>query len=114
MLCITELLLAGNIPKPLGELTLQWYYMLYHKSDSDKLVLSDKTLDDETIKSVMAFFQACFEQKKLKGTLKHQDAERTCRRLTREASEKLPRWLHETSNGRRSHHFRRKIAHCNN
>ena len=31
ILCIAELLPAGDIPKPSDGLSLQWYYMSYHK-----------------------------------------------------------------------------------
>ena len=70
MLRITDLLPTGDIPKPLDELAHQWYYMSYHKNDQEKFVLSGKMLDDKTIESVTTFFQALFEQKKLKGRIK--------------------------------------------
>jgi hypothetical protein len=81
VLCIAKLLPAGDIPKPLDELSLQWYYMSYHKNDREKFVLSGKTLDGETIKSVRTFFQALFEQKKLDGTIKRQEADCIRKRL---------------------------------
>ena len=63
MLCITKLLPVGNISKPLDKLTLQCYYMLYHKSNRDKFVLSGKTLDDKTIESILAFFRLFLNRK---------------------------------------------------
>ena len=69
MLCIAKLLPEGDIPKPLGKLSLQWYYMSYHKNNREKFVLSGKTLDDETIEFITTFFQALFKQKKLDGTI---------------------------------------------
>jgi hypothetical protein len=75
MLQVAELLPTGNIPKPSDELSLQWYYMSYHKNDHEKLVLSGKLLNDETIKSVTSFFQALFEQRKLVGTIERQEGE---------------------------------------
>ena len=74
MLRIAKVLPAGNIPKPLDALALQWYYMSYHKSDREKFVLGGKTLKDAT------FFQALYEQKKLDGLLDHQEVERLKKR----------------------------------
>jgi hypothetical protein len=113
MLRITEILPAGNIPKPLDELSLQWYYMSYHKNDRKKFVLSGKMLDDETIESVTTFFQALFEQKKLDGTIKRQEADQIRKCLLWEASEKLRGRIRDVSDGRRSQRARIKIALCN-
>jgi hypothetical protein len=38
MLCITELLPPGKMPPPSDKLTVQWYYMTYHKADQHKYV----------------------------------------------------------------------------
>ena len=57
MLRIAEILPAGNIPKPSDALALQWYYMLYHKSDRKKFILGGKTLKDATVKMVTKFFK---------------------------------------------------------
>ena len=73
MLCIAELLPAGDIPKPSNELALQWHYILYQKSDREKFMLSRKTLDDETIESVMAFFRLSLNRKKLDVTIERQE-----------------------------------------
>ena len=62
MLCIPELLPAGDMPNPSNKLALQWYYMSYHKADQDKFALSSKMINDETIESITTFFQALFEQ----------------------------------------------------
>ena len=43
MLRIAELLPVGNILKPADELSLQWYYMSYHKNNREKFILSRKT-----------------------------------------------------------------------
>ena len=110
MLRIAELLPAGDIPKPSDELSLQWYYMSYHKNDREKFVLSGKTLNDETIESVTTFFQALFEQRKLDGTIERQEAERLHKRLLREASEKLHGRIRNISDGWRSQRARRELA----
>ncbi len=110
MLRIAELLPAGNIPKPSDGLSLQWYYISYHKNDREKFVLSGKTLDDKTIESVTTFFQALFEQRKLDGMIERQEAERLRKRLLWEASEKLCGRIRDVSDGRRSQRARRELA----
>jgi hypothetical protein len=112
MLRIAELLPAGDIQKPSDGLALQWYYMSYHKNDCKKFVCSGKTLNDETIESVTTFFQALFEQRKLNGMIKQQEAERLRKRLLQEASEKLRGRLRDVSDGRRSQRARRELALC--
>ena len=106
---IAKYLPEGDILKPLDELALQWYYMSYHKNNRKKFVLSGKTLNDETIESVMTFFQDLFEQKKLDGTIKRQEVDPIHKRLLCEASEKLHGRICKASNGR-SQHARREIA----
>ena len=81
MLRIAKLLLSGDILKPSDKLSLQWYYMSYHKNDREKFVLSRKTPDDETIESITTFFQAFFEQKKLNSTIKPQEVDCIRKRL---------------------------------
>ena len=84
--------------------------MSYHKNDREKFVLSGKTLDDKTIESVTTFFQALFEQRKLDGTIKRQEAERLRKRLLREASEKLCGRIRDVFDGWRSQRARRELA----
>ncbi len=110
MLHIAKLLLVGDILKSSNKLALQWYYMLYHKSNRKKFVMSRKTLDDKTIESAVAFFQTLFEQKKLDGTIERQEADRICKCLLCKALEKLRRRLCEASDGRCSHCAKCKIA----
>ena len=84
--------------------------MSYHKNDSEKFVLSGKTLDDKTIESVTTFFQTLFEQRKLNGTIERQEADRIRKRLLREASEKLRGRIRNVSDSWRSQRARHKIA----
>ena len=65
MLCIAELLPAGDIPKPSDALALQWYYMSYHKSGRKNFDLSGKTLKDATVKMVTTFFRLSTSRKNL-------------------------------------------------
>ena len=65
------------------------------------------------IESVTNFFQAFFEQRKLDGMIKRQEADRIRKRLLWEASEKLHGRIRDVSDGRRSQRVRRELALCN-
>ncbi len=40
LLCIAELLLAGDIAMPNESLTLEWFYMTFHKSERNQFITS--------------------------------------------------------------------------
>ena len=100
---IAEILPAGNIPKPSDTLTLQWYYMSYHKSDRKKFVLGSKTLKDATVETITKFFQALYEQKKLGSSLDHQEIKRLKKCLLRKASEDLRCKVCDATNDNRTY-----------
>jgi len=110
MLRIAEILPAGDIPKPLDALALQWYYMSYHKSDRKKFILGGKTLKDATVEMVTKFFQALYEQKNLDGLLDCQEVGRLKRRLLCKASEDLRCKVHDAVDDRRTFRAKREIA----
>jgi len=112
MLCIAEILPAGDIPKPSDALALQWYYMSYHKSDREKFVLGDKTLKDMTVETVTKFFQALYEQKKLDGSLDRREVERLKKHLLRKASDDLRCKVHDAADDRHTYRAKCKIVRC--
>jgi hypothetical protein len=81
MFWTTKALLAGNWPKPLEVLALQWFYMSFHKNNSNKFVTADKKLETKTFKSVTEFFESQFNQNKNNCTLKCMELERIKKRL---------------------------------
>ncbi len=58
MLRIAKALPAGNWPKPLEALVLEWFYMSFHKNDRNKFVTSGRKLDTKTFELVTEFFEA--------------------------------------------------------
>jgi hypothetical protein len=110
MLCIAEILPAGNILKPSDALALQWYYMSYHKSDREKFVLGGKTLKDATNETVTKIFQALYEQQKLDGLLDRQEVERLKKRLLHKALEDLRCKVHDATDDRCTYRAKRKIV----
>ena len=110
MLCNAEILPAGDIPKPSDALALQWYYMLYHKSDRKKFVLGGKTLKGATVETVTKFFQALYEQRKLDGSLDRQEVECLKRRLLPKALEDLRPKVRDAADDRRTYRTKHEIA----
>ena len=77
MVCISKLLLAGNIANPTLALQVQWLYMSYHCLDRAKYVESGKVLKNETLETLTAYSQAIHDQKVLDGTLLWQQKQST-------------------------------------
>ena len=69
---ISKLLPQGNIADPSAALQVQWLYMSYHRIDRSKYVESGKVLENETLETLTAYFQAIHDQRVLDGTLKQQ------------------------------------------
>jgi hypothetical protein len=65
MLRTAKALPAGNMPKPLDALALQWFYMLFYKNDHTKFVIARKKLKTKTFETVTKFFEAQFNQNKM-------------------------------------------------
>ncbi len=57
---------------PNESLTLEWFYMTFHKSERDQFVTSGRRLVDETIESVTEYFESLYNIKKSNGKLKLQ------------------------------------------
>jgi hypothetical protein len=109
MVRVSKDLPAGSIPDPNEALQLEWYYMSYHRSDREKLVLSKTDLESETLESVTNFFQNLYEIRKNDGTLERQELERVRRRLLREASEGVRRKIRDAADARRTRRARDEL-----
>jgi len=72
LLCVAELLPAGDIAMPNESLTLEWFYMTFHKSERDQFITLGRRLIDETIESVTEYFESLYNIKKSNGKLKLQ------------------------------------------
>ena len=67
----------GNIADPSAALQVQWLYMSYHRLDRAKYVKSGKVLENETLETLLAYFQSIHNQKVSDGTLQQQLKEST-------------------------------------
>jgi hypothetical protein len=97
MLRITKLLPKGDIPEPNNTLQVQWLYMSFHCSDHAEYVRSGRKLNDETLQTLVEYFESIFLAQFGDGSIqqKHDDQLRTA------AKRKLCRKLEE--------HYRHKL-----
>ncbi len=72
LLCVADLLLAGDIEMPNEILALEWFYVTFHKSECDQFVTLGQQLVDKMIKSVTEYFKLLYNIKKSSGKLKLQ------------------------------------------
>ena len=72
LLRVAELLPAGDIAMPNKSLTLEWFYMTFHKSERDQFIMTGRRLAEETIESVTEYFESLYNIKKSNGKLKLQ------------------------------------------
>ncbi len=57
---------------PNESLTLEWFYMTFHKSEHDQFIMSGRRLAEETIESVTEYFKLLYNIKKSSGKLQEQ------------------------------------------
>ena len=57
---------------PNESLTLEWFYMTFHKSERDQFVISGRRLVDKTIESITEYFESLYNIKKSSGKLQKQ------------------------------------------
>jgi hypothetical protein len=75
MLRIAKHLPPGKTLPLSDKLTVQWYYIMYHRADCAEYVKSSKKLADETIETRMAYFKSVFAQRKNDGKLKRDEVD---------------------------------------
>ncbi len=105
MLCIAELLPPGEMPPPSEKLAVQWYYMTYHRTDRAEYIKPGKKLSDETIETLLAYFQSLFVQRKIDGMLERHEI----KRLHNRAKRTLANDLREKREARHSSHARCEV-----
>ena len=57
---------------PNESLTLEWFYMTFHKSEREQFIMTGRRLVDETIESITEYFELLYNIKKSNGKLKLQ------------------------------------------
>jgi len=80
LLCVAELLPTGDIAMPNESLTLEWFYITFHKSERDQFIMSGRRLAKETIESVTEYFKSLYNVKKSSSKLQKQLEQRDHKR----------------------------------
>ena len=57
MLRVAELLPEGNIEKPSVSLSVEWFYMTFHRTDRAEYVRSGRKLREESLKWLTEYFE---------------------------------------------------------
>ncbi len=76
MMCVADLLPEGNIPMPNAQLQVEWFYKTFHKSDRMEYVQSGRKLSNETLQTVVEYFQLIHETREKDGSLMHRQIKR--------------------------------------
>jgi hypothetical protein len=61
MLRVAELLPEGDIKKPSASLSVEWFYMTFHRSDQAEYVRSGRKLCVELLKSLAEYFETIYD-----------------------------------------------------
>jgi hypothetical protein len=57
---------------PNESLTLEWFYITFHKSERDQFIMSGWRLVNDSIESITEYFESLYNIKKSNGKLKLQ------------------------------------------
>jgi len=79
LLCVAESLPAGDIAMPNESLTLEWFFITFHKSERDQFITSGRRVVDEKIESVTEYFESLYNIKKSNGKLQTKASTRAAR-----------------------------------
>ena len=67
MLRVAELLPKGDLEKPSASLSVEWFYMTFHRSDRAEYVRSGHKLHEETLKLLAEYFESIYDSSLSKG-----------------------------------------------
>ena len=67
MLRVAELLPEGDLEKPSASLSVEWFYMTFHRSHPAEYVCSGRKLCEETLKLFAKYFELIYDSRLSKG-----------------------------------------------
>ena len=67
MLRVTELLPEGNLEKPAASLSMEWFYMTFHRTDRVEYVCLGRKLCKETLKLLAEYFESIYDYRLNEG-----------------------------------------------
>jgi hypothetical protein len=73
---MAELLPEGNLEKPSANLSVEWFYMTFHRSDRAEYVRSGRKLRKETLKLLTEYFESIYDSHLSKGLVLRRQLEK--------------------------------------
>ena len=67
MLRVAELLPKGNLKKPAASLSVEWFYMIFHRTVRVEYVCSGRKLCKKTLKLLAEYFKSIYDSCLSKG-----------------------------------------------
>ncbi len=101
---------------PNESITLEWFYMTFHKSECEQFIMTGRRLVDETIESVTEYFESLYNIKKSNGKLKLQLEQRDRKKLKAQqgiVKYKYDNKMRNMADERRTSHSRNYRDDCN-
>ncbi len=94
---MAELLPEGDLEKPSASLSVEWFYMTFHRSDRAEYVRSGRKLRKETLKLLAEYFESIYDSRLSEGLVPRRqldkiraDAKREMRHELRERYDRKP------------------------
>ncbi len=69
MLHVAELLPEGNLEKPAASLSVEWFYMTFHRTDRAEYVRSGRKLHEEMLKLLGEYFESIYDSRLSEGLI---------------------------------------------
>ena len=106
MLRVAELLPEGDLDKPSASLSVEWFYMTFHRSDRAEYVRSGRKLCEETLKLLAEYFESIYNSCLSKGLVPRRQLDKiqanAKRKMRHELRERYDRKLHHFLEQRRT------------
>ena len=119
MLRVAELLPEGNLEKPAGSLSVEWFYMTFHRTDRAEYVCCGRKLREETLKLLAEYFELIYDSCLSEGLVPcrqldkiQADAKREMRHELRERYDRKLSHFSEQRRTNRSRSVRRNNGRC--
>ena len=71
MLHFAELLPEGNLEKPSASLSVEWFYMTFHRRDRVEYICSGHKLCKEMLQTLAEYFELISDTRLSNGTVLH-------------------------------------------
>ena len=67
MLRVAEFLPEGKFKRPAASLSMEWFYMTFHRTDRAEYLRSGRKLREETLKLLAEYFESIYDSRLSKG-----------------------------------------------